>query len=62
MWLLIVYYTPEKKSILKFMELNTIREVAYLIDMIPSHVSNTYHRLINPRGLMRYCNLYKIAK
>lgn len=60
MWLLILYYDINKKHVLRYVELNTIKTVAYLLGLQPNRVSNFFHKLIKPRGPLNYCNLYKI--
>jgi hypothetical protein len=61
MWYLFVYYDLEKTKLLKIIETKTIRELGYLLDMKPSIVSNFYHKLINARGILKYCYLQQFG-
>lgn len=61
-WVLFVFYDKEHKDLIKFGEFNTIKEVAYLVDLKPSVVSNYYHTLIKPRKLLEYCKLFHIIE
>jgi hypothetical protein len=58
-WILILFTDESKKEIFKILECNTIKEVAYLLDLKPQVVSNYYHNLINERGKLKYCFLYQ---
>ena len=62
MWVLFVFYEKEKKTMLKCGEFTTIKEIAYLVGLEPSVVSNFYHKLIKPRKLLEYCILYHIVE
>ena len=48
-----------KKALVKVYEFTTIRQVAYVLDMKPSTVSNFYHSLIAPRGNLNFVNIYQ---
>jgi len=41
------------------MEFKTIREIAFVLDLEPQLISNWYHGLINPRGILNNCVLYQ---
>tara|TARA_R110001632_G_scaffold86462_3_gene188733 strand:- start:460 stop:657 length:198 start_codon:yes stop_codon:yes gene_type:complete len=62
MWLLILYYDKNKKEQFKSIEINTIKELSYLLDMKPTEISNFYHGLIYSRGALDYCHLFKISE
>tara|TARA_R110002124_G_scaffold256663_1_gene422307 strand:- start:5027 stop:5224 length:198 start_codon:yes stop_codon:yes gene_type:complete len=62
MWLLILYYDKNKKEQFKSIEINTIKELSYLLDMKPTEISNFYHGLIYSRGPLDYCHLFKISE
>ena len=39
------------------MEFKTIKELSYVIKTEPTIISNWYHGLINPRGILKNCML-----
>jgi len=60
-WVLYLYEEEEKKELFKIMEFKTIREVGYTLNMDPQIISNWFHGLINPRGLLKNCLLLQSA-
>ena len=56
-WILYLYDDEEKKQLLKIMEFKTIKELGSVLDMDPQIVSNWFHGLINPRGILKSCLL-----
>ena len=58
-WVLYLFEDHNKKDIFKIMEFKTIKELSYVIDTEPSIISNWYHGLINPRGILKNCVLVK---
>jgi hypothetical protein len=56
-WILYLYDDEDKKQILKIMEFKTIKELGSVLDMDPQIVSNWFHGLINPRGILKSCLL-----
>ena len=62
MWLLLIYYDKDKTKILKTIEVETIKNISYLLDLKQSDISNFYHGLIYSRGLLDYCHLFKISE
>lgn len=56
-WYLTIFYDEEKTNVFKSLPFNTIREIAYILNMKPQVVSNYYHKLIRPRGVLKYCNI-----
>ena len=62
-WFLILYSNPEKTEVFKVINCQTIKEVAYYLNMKPARVSNFYHKLIKPAGVFKLIGLtqnYKI--
>jgi hypothetical protein len=41
------------------MEFKTIKELGYVIGIETSTISNWFHGLINPRGILKNCALYQ---
>lgn len=58
-WILYLYETDEKSQIFKIMEFKTIKELGSVLDMDPQIVSNWFHGLINPRGILKNCLLFQ---
>jgi|TARA_R110000824_G_scaffold54360_1_gene150046 hypothetical protein len=56
-WVLYLFEDDNKKEIFKIMEFKTIKELSYVIKTDPSIISNWYHGLINPRGILKNCML-----
>jgi hypothetical protein len=56
-WVLYLFENSDKKEIFKIMEFKTIKELSYVIETDPSIISNWYHGLINPRGILKNCML-----
>ena len=54
-----VFSNPKKTQIVKVLDLESIKQVSYIVGMPPQHVSNYYHRLIKPRGSLCYVALFK---
>jgi len=61
-WLLFVFFDKEKTDLWKVLDLNTIKDVGYIVNQSPQVVSNYYHNLIKERGLLKYCYLYQVSK
>ena len=58
-WILYLFEDDNKKDLLKILEFKTIKEVSYVLDMTPSVISNWFHGLINPRGILKNCVLHQ---
>ena len=58
-WILWLFEDDDKIDLLKIMEFKTIREIAFVLDLEPQLISNWYHGLINPRGILNNCVLYQ---
>lgn len=56
-WILYLFENDEKKDLLKIMEFKTIKEISYVLDIESSIISNWFHGLINPRGILKNCVL-----
>ena len=58
-WILYLFENTDKRELLKIMEFKTIKEISYVIDLPSSIISNWFHGLINPRGILKKCALYQ---
>lgn len=51
--------TDDKKEIVKSIKFNTINEMSVVMGMKPAVLSNYFHGLIKPRGVLKYCIIYQ---
>jgi hypothetical protein len=58
-WILYLFENNEKKELLKIMEFKTIKEISFVLDMDSSIISNWFHGLIHPRGILKNCVLHQ---
>ena len=58
-WVLYLFQEEEKNEIFKIMEFKTIKEISFVLDMEPQIISNWFHGLINPRGIIKRCSLFQ---
>ena len=59
-WCLVLYSNKDKSHIARTYSYSTIRQVASMLSLPASQVSNTYHKLIHPRGVMLFTDLFKV--
>jgi len=57
-WVLWLFEDNQHKELLKIMEFKTIKDISFVLDIKPQTISNWYHKLINPRGILINCVLY----
>ena len=58
-WYLYLFETEEKEEIFKIMKFNTINEMSEVLQVKPNILSNYFHGLIKPRGVLKYCVIYQ---
>ena len=58
-WYLYLFEDEEKTEIFKVMKFNTISEMSNCIQLKPNILSNYFHGLIKPRGVLKYCMIYQ---
>ena len=58
-WVLEIFTTAEKTEILKVYEFMTMSDIAYVLNLKSSVISNYFHELIKPRGALKYTNIYQ---
>ena len=58
-WILELFANKDKTELLKVYELQTMRDVGYVLDMRPTTVSNFYHNLIHARGNLNFVIIYQ---
>jgi len=58
-WHLMVFADLGRTSPVKVMTFNTVNEVAQVVGLPTTTVYNFFHRLIQPRGPLKYVSLFK---
>tara|TARA_R110000851_G_scaffold157452_1_gene300316 strand:+ start:47 stop:250 length:204 start_codon:yes stop_codon:yes gene_type:complete len=58
-WILYLFENDEKRDLVKILEFKTIKDVAFVLDIDSSIISNWYHNLIHPRGILKNCVLFQ---
>tara|TARA_R110001592_G_scaffold42590_2_gene138300 strand:+ start:1527 stop:1739 length:213 start_codon:yes stop_codon:yes gene_type:complete len=61
-WYLVIFTNEEKNEVFKVIKCNTIKEMAYYLNMDTQIISNYYHKQIKPRGVLKYCNITQNLK
>ena len=51
--------TDKEKEIIKIMKFDTMNSMAQVMGEKPSVLSNYFHGLIKPRGILKYCIIYQ---
>lgn len=59
LWILNLYYDIHKKHFIKTIELNTLRDLAYIIGCELYDVSNFFHKITKPKGVFEYLTITK---
>ena len=58
-WILHLYKDIEKTDLIKVMEFDTIKDCSYVLGIDTQIISNYFHGLIKPRGVLCYAILYQ---
>ena len=58
-WILHLYKDIEKTDLIKVMEFDTIKDCSYVLGVDTQIISNYFHGLIKPRGVLCYTILYQ---
>lgn len=61
-WILYLFTDSNKNEIFKIMEFKSIKDIAYVLDLQPQVISNYFHGLIKPRGILNNCALYQSVR
>jgi len=59
MWNVMVFDDETKSRPIKVMQFNTIKDMSRVFNLSPQVLSNYYHRLIRPRGPLKYIAMFK---
>ena len=58
-WILYLFEDKEKREIFKIMEFKTIKDISFVLDVEAAIISNWFHGLILPRGILNNCVLHQ---
>ena len=58
-WILYLFEDNDKSELFKIMEFKSVKDIAYVLDLQREVVSNWFHGLILPRGILKNCVLYQ---
>tara|TARA_R110002126_G_scaffold223633_1_gene368628 strand:+ start:2187 stop:2375 length:189 start_codon:yes stop_codon:yes gene_type:complete len=58
-WVLVIYSNELKSDIVKVINVDSIKQVAYILNESPADISNYYHKLIKSKNLMKLIDIYK---
>ena len=58
-WLVHLYEETDKINLLKIMDFETIKDISYVLGVPSQTISNYFHGLIKPRGILNYCIIYQ---
>ena len=58
-WLVHLYEDTSKTNLLKVMEFQTIKDISYVLGIPSQTISNYFHGLVKPRGILNYCIVYQ---
>tara|TARA_Y100001972_G_scaffold91006_1_gene111384 strand:+ start:173 stop:376 length:204 start_codon:yes stop_codon:yes gene_type:complete len=58
-WILYLFENDEKKELFKIMEFKTIKDISFVLGIDAPVISNWFHGLINPRGILKNCVLHQ---
>ena len=61
-WVVYLFTREEKKYILKIMEFRSINEISVVFDIPSQTISNCFHGLIKPRGMLKNCMIFQSVK
>ena len=59
MWHLMVFSDQARTEPVKVMSFDTVNDVSYVVGEPAKTIYNFFHRLIRPRGSLRYVSLFK---
>ena len=58
-WILYLFEDEGKSEIFKIMEFKTIKDIAFVLNVEAPIISNWFHGLILPRGILKNCVLHQ---
>ena len=61
-WIVYLFTSEEKKDIFKIMEFRSIKDMERVFDIPAQTISNCFHGLIKPRGMLKNCIIFQAVK
>lgn len=61
-WVVYLFDSHEKRNIIKIMEFKSVREIEEVFDIPAQTISNCFHGLIKPRGMLKNCSIFQSIK
>ncbi len=61
-WIIYLFEEPEKINILKIMEFRSVIEISEVFDVPAQTISNCFHGLIKPRGILKNLVIFQSYK
>lgn len=61
-WVVYLFDSHEKTNIIKIMEFKSVREIEAVFDIPAQTISNCFHGLIKPRGMLKNCSIFQSIK
>ena len=58
-WLLFLFEDKEKEKLYKILDFDTMKDLSYVLGVNHQVVSNYFHQLIKPRGILNNCYIYQ---
>lgn len=58
-WYLYLFESEDRTEIFKIMKFNTMKEMSEVVGLPSNILSNYFHGLIKPRGVLKYCVIYQ---
>ena len=59
MWHVMVFEDENHTTLVRVLQLRTVKDVGALVQLPATTVSNFYHRLIKPKGALHYIQMFK---
>ena len=59
MWNIMVFADESHTSLVRVLQMRTVKDVGTLVHLPSSTVSNFYHRWIKPKGALKYIAMFK---
>jgi hypothetical protein len=59
MWHVMVFGDENHTMLVRVLQLRTVKDIGSLVHLPASTVSNFYHRLIKPKGALKYIAMFK---
>ena len=59
-WYMVMFESPDHERVVKVMRFDTMKQMAYILDVSAQKLSNIYHGLVKPKGLAKYVIIYHV--